>query len=116
MLADVVEASAMSLLDPDRLQAIAEDLRVVERRRGYDVGLVAVSVVLSAPQRSTDTQGRLADARRVYEMLGGGATRESGFRKAARKVAPVLREILNRGCGGFWGCRSGAARAAVGPA
>jgi hypothetical protein len=96
MLADVVESSAMSLLDPDRLQAIAEDLRVVERRRGYNVGLVAVSIVLSALQRSTDTQGRLADARRVYEMLGGGATQESGFRKAARKVAPVLREILDR--------------------
>jgi hypothetical protein len=99
MLADVVEASAISLLDPDRLQAIAEDLRVVERRRGYDVGLVAVSIVLSALQRSTDTQGRLADARRVYEMLGGSATRESGFRKAARKVAPVLREIVNRRLG-----------------
>jgi|HubBroStandDraft_1064217.scaffolds.fasta_scaffold108276_1 putative transposase len=99
MLADVVESSAMSLLDPDRLQAIAEDLRVVERRRDYDAGLVAVSIVLSALQRSTDTQGRLADARRVYEMLGGGATKESGFRKAARKVAPVLREVLNRRLG-----------------
>lgn len=96
MLADVIEASAMDLLDPDRLHAIAEDLRVVERRRGYDVGLVAVSIVLSALQRSTDTQGRLADARRVYEMIGGGLTQESGFRKVARKVAPVLREILDR--------------------
>jgi hypothetical protein len=96
MLADVVESSAMSLLDPDRLQAIAEDLRVVERRRGYDAGLVAVSVVLSALQRSTDTEGRLADARRVYEMLGGGPTTESGFRKIVRKVAPVLREVVNR--------------------
>jgi putative transposase len=96
MLADVVESSAMSLLDPDRLQAIAEDLRVVERRRGYDAGLVAVSVVVSALQRSTDTEGRLADARRVYEMLGGGQTTESGFRKIARKIAPVLRELLNR--------------------
>lgn len=96
MLADVIEADAMDLLDPERLQAIAEDLRVVERRRGYHAGLVAVSVVLSALQRSTDTQGRLVDARRVYEMLGGGPTRESGFRKVARKVAPVLQEILSR--------------------
>jgi hypothetical protein len=78
------------------LQAIAEDLRLVERRRGYHAGLVAVSIVLSALQRSTDTQGRLVDARRVYEMLGGGPTRESGFRKVARKVAPVLQEILSR--------------------
>lgn len=99
MLADVVESSAMSLLDPDRLQAIAEDLRVVARRRDYDAGLVAVSIVLSALQRSTDTQGRLADAREVYEMLGGGEASESGFRKVVRKVAPVLREILNRRVG-----------------
>jgi hypothetical protein len=96
MLADVIETSAIELLDLDRLQAIAEDLRVVERRRGYHAGLVAVSLVLSALQRSTDTQGRLVDARRVYEMLGGGATRESGFRKVARKVAPVLQELLKR--------------------
>ena len=96
LLADVIESSAMSLLDPDRLQAIAEDLRVVERRRGYDVGLVVVSLILSALQRSTDTQGRLIDARRVYETLGGGPTRESGFRKVARKVGPVLRELLKR--------------------
>ena len=96
MLADVIESSAIDLLDPERLQAIAEDLRVVERRRGYHAGLVAVSLILSAMQRSTDTEGRLVDARRVYEMLGGGATRESGFRKIARKVGPVLREILKR--------------------
>jgi hypothetical protein len=99
VLAGVIESRAVSLLDPDRLQAIAEDLRVVERRRGYDVGLVAVSLILSALQRSTDTQGRLVDARRVYEMLGGGATRESGFRKVARKVVPVLREVLRRRLG-----------------
>ena len=96
MLADVIESSALNLLDPDRLQAIAEDLRLVERRRGYDAGLVAVSLVLSALQRSTDTQGRLTDARRVYEMLGAGSTTESGFRKVARKVGPVLAELLQR--------------------
>lgn len=96
MLADVVEQSAVNLLDPHRLQAIAGDMRVVERRRGYHAGLVAISIVLSALQRSTDTQGRLVDARRVYEMLGGGPATESGFRKVARKVAPVLRELLDR--------------------
>lgn len=95
-LAQYVQQSALDLLDPDRLQAIAEDLRLVERRRHYDAGLVAVSLVLSALQRSTDTQGRLLDARRVYEMLGGGVTRESGFRKKARQVKGVLHEVLRR--------------------
>jgi hypothetical protein len=96
MLADVVEADAIDLLDPDRLQAIAEDLRLVSRRRDYDAGLVAVSLVLSAMQRSTDTQGRLVDARRVYEMIGGGPAHEAGFRKVARKVGPVLSEVARR--------------------
>lgn len=99
LLADVIETSAIDLLDPDRLQAIAEDLRVVERKRGYDAGLVAVSLILSALQRSTDTQGRLVDARRVYEMLGGGKAQESGYRKVARKVGPVLRVLLKRRLG-----------------
>jgi len=96
LLAGVVEQSVMDFLDPDRLQAIAEDLRVVERRRNYHAGLVAVSIVISALQRSTDTQGRLVDARRIYEMLGGGPAKESGFRKVARKVAPVFRLLLAR--------------------
>jgi putative transposase len=95
-LAEYVEQSALELLDADRLQAIAEDLRLVERRRHYDAGLVAVSLILSALQRSTDTQGRLLDARRTYEMLGGRATRESGFRKKARQVKGVLHELLRR--------------------
>jgi len=46
LLADVVEQSALNLLDPDRLQAIAEDLRVVERRRSYHAGLVTVCIVI----------------------------------------------------------------------
>ena len=96
LLADVVEQSALNLLDPDRLQAIAEDLRVVERRRSYHAGLVTVCIVISALQRSTDTQGRLADARWNYEILGGGPTKESGFRKVARKIAPVLQLLLAR--------------------
>jgi len=78
------------------LQAIAEDLRVVERRSSYHAGLVTVCIVISALQRSTDTQGRLADASWNYEILGGGPTKESGFRKVARKIAPVLQLLLAR--------------------
>jgi hypothetical protein len=95
-LADAIERSALDLLDPERVQALAEDMRVVERRRGYHAGLVVVSLVLSAMQRSTDTQGRFLDARRTYEMLGGGPTAESGFRKKARQLTPVLRRLLHR--------------------
>lgn len=95
-LADAVERSALGMLDPERVQALAEDMRVVERRRGYHAGLVVVSLVLSAMQRSTDTEGRFLDARRTYEMLGGGPTAESGFRKKARQLTPVLHVLLRR--------------------
>src|SRR5690349_2948815 len=95
-LADMIEQSALDLLDPERVQAIAEDMRVVERRRGYHAGLVVVSLVLSAMQRSTDTEGRFLDARRTYEMLGGGPTAESGFRMKARQLTPVLHRLLRR--------------------
>jgi putative transposase len=98
-LAQFVEQSALDLLDPERLQAIAEDLRLVARRRTLDAGLVTVSLILSALQRSTDTEGRLLDARRTYEMLGGGAASESGFRKKTRQVKGVLHELLRRRLG-----------------
>ena len=95
-LADVIERSAADLLDPERLLAIAEDLRAVSRQRGYHAGWVVVSLVLSALQRSTDTEGRLLDARRTYETLTGSPTQESGFRKKARQVVPVLHELIRR--------------------
>ncbi len=47
LLAGVGEQSVLNLLDPDRLQAIAENLRVVEPRHSYHPGLLAVSVVIS---------------------------------------------------------------------
>jgi hypothetical protein len=95
-LADVIERSAVELLDPERLLAIAEDVRAVSRQRGYHAGWVVVSLVLSALQRSTDTEGRLLDARRTYETLTGSPTQESGFRKKARQVVPVLHELMRR--------------------
>ncbi len=95
-LAEMIEATAYSLLDPERLLAIAEDLRLVSRQRTYHSGWVVVSLVLSAMQRSTDTAGRLLDARRTYETLTGTATQESGFRKKARQLVPVLHELLRR--------------------
>lgn len=95
-LADVIEQSAIDLLDPERLLAMADDLRLVSRQRHYHAGYVVVSLLLSALQRSTDTEGRLLDARRTYETLTGSATHESGFRKKARQVVPVLHELLRR--------------------
>jgi hypothetical protein len=95
-LATLVESSVLELLDPARLEAMAEDMRVLERHRTHHVGLVGCAMVLSALQRSTDTQGRFLDAQRTYEALGGPEGSASGFRYQARKSGPVLQKLLRR--------------------
>nr|MBK7067722.1 hypothetical protein [Deltaproteobacteria bacterium] len=44
------------MLDPDRIQAIAEDLGAVERRSVHHAGLAVCAWVLSAFERGTDTE------------------------------------------------------------
>lgn len=95
-LATVVEESVLGLLDPDRIEAIGEDLRVIQRHRVHHPGLLVCSLILSALERSTDTQGRWLDAQGVYESLGGPDAGKTSFRNQARKMLPVLRELLRR--------------------
>jgi hypothetical protein len=89
---DVVEASALDLLDPAKLSALAEDLGVMQRQRMHHIGLVSCTLIVSALQRSTDTQGRLLDAQRTYEAMGGprAAPAASAIKsaKAARSCRP----------------------------
>jgi Transposase DDE domain len=95
-LATVVEASAINLLDPARIEALAEDMRVIVRHRVHHVGLVVCSLILSAFERSTDTEGRWLDAQRTYEALGGPDAGKTSFRNQTRKMLPVLQELLTR--------------------
>lgn len=95
-LASVVEASALELLDPDRIEAIGEDLRVIRRHRVHHPGLIVCSLILSAFERSTDTEGRWLDAQRTYEALGGPEAGKTSFRNQTRKLLPVLSELLRR--------------------
>src|SRR5438477_1947676 len=95
-LAGVIAASALRLLDPDRIDALAEDLRVIERRRVHHMGLVVCGLILSALERSTDTEGRWLDAQRTYETLGGPPAGKTAFRRQVRKALPVLQELLRR--------------------
>jgi len=44
---------------------------IARRKRVHHAGLVIDSLILSALQCSTDTEGRWLDAQRSYEMLGG---------------------------------------------
>jgi putative transposase len=95
-LAAVVEQSALALLDPAAIEALAEDMRVVERHRVHHGGLVVVALVLSALQRSTDTEGRWLDARRTYEAIGGAASGKTSFRNNVHKMVPVMDRMLRR--------------------
>jgi Transposase DDE domain len=95
-LASVVEASALELLDPDRIEAIGEDMRIVRRHRVHHTGLIVCSLILSAFERSTDTEGRWLDAQCTYEALGGPEAGKTSFRNQTRKLLPVLGELLRR--------------------
>ncbi|MFI5298294.1 MAG: IS4 family transposase [Polyangiales bacterium] len=91
-----IERAALDLVDPDRIEAIAEDMRIVERQRVHHVGLVVAAVVLSAMQPSTDTEGRWLDAQRKYEDLGGAESGKTSFRDTVIKMVPVMRKLLRR--------------------
>jgi putative transposase len=95
-LAELIETSALELLDPERLAARAEDLRIKERDRVHHVGLIVDALVLSALQRSTDTQGRLLDARRTYEAIGGAISGKTSFRNNVHQAVPLMRDVLRR--------------------
>jgi len=95
-LAKLIETSAVELLDPERLAARAEDLRIKERDRVHHVGLIVDALVLSALQRSTDTDGRWLDARRTYEAIGGARSGKTSFRNNVHQVVPLMRDVLRR--------------------
>lgn len=93
-LARLVEQSTLSMLDPDRIEAIGEDMRIIQRKRVHHGGLLVCAFILSALERSTDTEGRLLDARLTYQQLGGPESGRTSFRRMALKMRPVMRRML----------------------
>jgi len=84
-------------LDPVRLNAIAEDLRVLERQRDLNLGIVVISVILSALSRSSDSEGRVRDAFAVYRQIDTETTvSDEAFRKALGRTAVVLLHLLKQ--------------------
>jgi hypothetical protein len=61
LLARHVEGVVRSYLDPDRVEALAEDMRIVQRRRVHHAGLVAVAFVASAFEGGSDGCGPATD-------------------------------------------------------
>jgi len=95
-LATVVENATLSMLDPDRIQAMATDMGVIKLRRVHHMGLLVSSLVLSALERQSDTSGRWLDAQTVYNQIGGPLAGKTSFRNKTRQIAPVMREMLKR--------------------
>ena len=95
-LAQVVEQSALGLLAVERIEAMAYDLGAFSYERVVRPGLLGCALVLSALQRQTDTSGRWLDAQGIYADLGGSEMSKTSFRRAVRKMKPVLVELIKR--------------------
>ena len=95
-IAAAVELCAVKMLDPALLEAIGEDMGLVQKKRVHHAGLVVCAVILSAFQRSTDTQGRWLDAQRTYEAIGGPRASRESFHKQVVKLAPLLQALVRR--------------------
>ena len=95
-LAPHIDAAFRTMLDPDRIDAIAEDLGAIERRTVYHAGLAVCAWILSAFERGTDTEGRQLDAHRTYDQLGGPQGKRTAWRDLSIKLRPVFRELLSR--------------------
>ena len=95
-LAAAIDDELADLLDARKIEAIAEDLGVLKRRRVHHLGLLANALVLSALDRHDDNGGRWLDAQVVYEQLGGQPSSTNSFRKQCRKVRRVLEHLFRR--------------------
>ena len=95
-LASHIDAAFRTMLDPDLIRAIAEDLGAVERRSVYHPGVAVCAWVLSAFERGTDTEGRLLDAHRTYDQLGGRQGKRTAWRDLSLKLQPFFRGLLSR--------------------
>lgn len=94
--ASYVERSVVTLLDPDRIDMLAEDLRAVQRRRKHHAGLLVCSLILSAFHGPSDIEGRWLDAAVTYRDIGGPDGGMTAFRAFARKLLPVMQTLLRR--------------------
>jgi hypothetical protein len=95
-LAAHVAASTVAMLDPARIEALGEDLRIVQLHRLHHAGLVVCALVLSAFERKADTEGRWLDAQNVYRELGGPDSGTTSFRTMGRKMFPVMQAMVRR--------------------
>jgi putative transposase len=93
--AHVCEAT-LALLDPDRIEALGEDLGIVRKHRVHHAGLLVCAMVLSALEHGADTEGRWLDIQTTYRRLGGPDSGTTSIRKMGRRMRPLLKAIMKR--------------------
>ncbi len=93
---EILSSSIGAFLDPDRMQALAEDLGCTQRNRKIHTGMVANALILSAMQHGPDTQGRWLDALALYGRMSGAEAGPSAFGERVRALEPMFRVLLTR--------------------
>lgn len=91
-----VEGVVASMLDPIWIEAMAEDMGVVQRHRVHDAGLLTCALILSALERQSDAEGRWLDAASIYRELGGPDSGMTSIREMGQKMLPVMQKLLQR--------------------
>jgi hypothetical protein len=91
-----VEEATLALLDPDRIEAIGEDLGIILKHRVHHAGLLVCAMVLAALERGSDTEGRWLDTQTTYRRLGGPDSGTTSIRKMGRRMRPVMKELMRR--------------------
>lgn len=94
--AEHVATATLALLDPDRIEAIGEDLGIVRKHRVHHAGLLVCAMVLSALERGSDTEGRWLDIQTTYRRLGGPDSGTTSISKMGRRMRPLLKEMMRR--------------------
>jgi putative transposase len=96
LFAEHVADATLALLDPDRIEAIGEDMGVIRAHRVHHAGLLVCGMVLSALMRGSDTEGRWLDTQTTYRRLGGPDSGTTSIRKMGRRLRPVMQEMMRR--------------------
>ena len=93
--APYVERAALAMLDPDRIDALAEDMRVVRRHRVHHSGLLVCALILST-FRQSEVEGRWLDAASIYRSIGGPCAGMTSLRNMSCKMLPVMQRMMQR--------------------
>jgi len=91
-----VAEATLGMLDPDRIEAMAEDMGIVRKHRVHHAGLLVCAMILSALVRGSDTEGRWLDVQTTYRRLGGPDSGTTSIRKMGRRMRRVLEAMMKR--------------------